>query len=112
MKKMSKSAFIVLAALMFLAVSITPTYAQDTAEKMGSKLKRGVVNIATGWIELFNQPRQIGQEEGFGAGATKGLFMGASWAVARTAIGVWDTGTFLFPIPADYEPILEPETLF
>ncbi len=79
--------------------------------QMGNKLRRGLINVATGWFEVFHQPHQVGQQEGYAAGATKGLLLGIGWAAARTVVGVWDVGTFLFPIPPNYESILEPETL-
>lgn len=113
MKKHHQTVLIAgITALVLLAVFASPVYAQDLASKMGNKLKRGVVNIATGWVELFNQPHKIGQEEGFGAGATKGVAMGIGWTVGRTVVGAWETVTFLFPIPSDYAPILEPEYVF
>ena len=102
-----------LTALVLLAVFVSPTYAaQELVGKMGNKLKRGVINIATGWVELFNQPHKVGQEEGFGAGATKGVALGIGWTVARTVVGAWDTATFLFPVPSDYAPVLDPEYVF
>lgn len=113
MLKMNKNAFIAcLTVLVLLTVYGSPSYAQDLIGKMGNKLKRGVINVATGWIEIFNQPHKVGQEEGFGAGATKGIALGIGWTVARTVVGVWDVGTFLLPIPADYASVLEPEYVF
>lgn len=102
-----------LTVLVLLVVYVSPTFAaQELVGKMGNKLKRGVINVATGWVELFNQPHKVGQEEGFGAGATKGVALGIGWTVARTVVGAWDVGTFLFPLPADYASVLEPEYVF
>lgn len=113
MKRYERNVFIVgLMVLVLLVVSIPSTYAQDTISKMGNKLKRGIVNVATGWAEIFHQPTKVGQEEGFGAGMTKGIALGIGWTVARTVVGAWETATFLFPIPSDYAPILEPEYIF
>ena len=113
MKKSHQNVLIAgVTALVLLTVFVSPSFAQETMSKMGNKLKRGVVNLATGWVELFNQPHKVGQEEGFGAGATKGVAMGIGWTVAREVVGAWDTVTFLFPVPADYAFVLDPEYVF
>jgi len=96
----------------FLVILVSPAYAEDLVGKMGNKLKRGVVNVVTGWVELFNQPRKVADTEGWGAGLTKGFALGVGWTVARTVVGAWDTVTFLFPVPSDYAPILDPEYVF
>ena len=102
-----------LTVIVLLTVFTLPTYAQgEVASKMGNKLKRGIINAVTGWVELFNQPYKVGQSEGFGAGATKGVALGIGWTVARTVVGAWDAGTFLFPIPPDYRSVLDPEYVF
>ena len=49
----------------FFAILVSPSYAQeDVVGSMGNKLKRGIVNIATGWVEIFNQPRTVAETEG------------------------------------------------
>ena len=113
MMKNKKNVFIAtITVFVLLAVFASPTYAQDTTmSKMGNKLRRGIINVATGWVELFNQPHKVGQAEGFGAGATKGVALGIGWTVAREVVGAWDVGTFLFPIPPDYRSVLDPETV-
>jgi len=99
--------------LTFLFILIGPAYAEgDLVGKMGNKLKRGVVNLVTGWVEIFNQPRQVAETEGWGAGLTKGVALGVGWTVARTVVGAWDTVTFLLPIPSDYASVLDPEYVF
>ena len=112
MRKNHKVFIAGLTALVLLAVVVSPSYAEELVGKMGNKLKRGVINVATGWVELFNQPHKVGQEEGFGAGATKGVALGIGWTVARTVVGAWDVATFLFPVPADYAAVLDPEYIF
>ena len=113
MKRQMNVLIVSLAILALLAVFATPTFADDgMASKMGNKLKRGIINAATGWVELFNQPHKVGQAEGFGAGATKGVALGIGWTIAREVVGAWDVATFLFPIPPDYKSALDPEYVF
>ena len=97
----------------FFVILVSPAYAEgDIVGKMGNKLKRGIVNVVTGWVEIFNQPRKVAETEGWGSGMTKGVALGVGWTVARTVVGAWDTVTFLFPIPSDYGPVLDPEYVF
>ena len=88
-------------------------YAQgDVIEKMGKKLGRGIVNVATGWIEIPRNIYDTSTESNPFLGITFGTLKGAGMAVVRTGAGAYDVATFLFPIPTDYEPILEPEFVF
>ena len=109
----SKAVIAAIALFAFSMILISPAYAQDDlAAKMGNKLKRGIVNVVTGWVEIFNQPKKVAETEGWGSGMTKGVALGIGWTVARTAVGAWDTATFLFPIPSDYVSVLDPEYVF
>ena len=80
-----------------------------SAQKMFRKLGRGATNIFTGWMEI---PKNISKQwraydpfTGFFVGGVEGV----AWGVGRTMVGVYDTVTFFLPIPADYEPLMEPE---
>lgn len=42
-------------------------------------------------------------------GLTIGLAKGLGMSVIRTGAGIYDAVTFPFPVPQDYEPLLEPE---
>ncbi|MDD4278172.1 exosortase system-associated protein, TIGR04073 family [Candidatus Sumerlaeota bacterium] len=84
-------------------------YRDDSAfAKMTQKLGRGVANIFTGVVEV---PKNISSEwrksdpvTGFFVGGAKGI----GWWGARTAVGIYDTVTFPMPVPANYEPLMEP----
>jgi len=82
---------------------------KSQADQMMHKLGRGLVNILTGWMEI---PKNIAEEwrktdpfTGFVMGTIKGI--GYGWA--RTIGGIYDVFTFPFPLPKDYEPLMEPE---
>ncbi len=79
------------------------------AEKFG----RGLTNLLTGWLELFNQPSQRSQQDGLAAGMTTGLGEGLIWTLLRTGAGVWDVvtwpGAMIIP---DAKPVIDPPTIF
>lgn len=100
--------------LCFIAVAL-PAFAQEgsVVEKMGKKLGRGLVNVVTGWIELPKNIYDTSVETNNPfMGITYGLVKGVGMTVVRTGAGVYDVATFLFPLPEDYEPLLEPEFVF
>lgn len=79
------------------------------AGKMVHKFSRGVMNVLTGWLEV---PYNIAETwkktdpfTGFVVGGIKGIF----WGWGRTCTGVYDIVTFPFPVPKDYQPLMEPE---
>lgn len=110
--------FACLAAVVFVfamgsafAGTETGTTAQDQSDtgKMMHKLGRGVTNVLTCWVEV---PRHIAIEwertdpvTGFILGTVKGT----GWGFTRLATGVYDTVTFVFPVPPGYVSLLEPE---
>jgi len=80
------------------------------------KFGRGVTNIATGWLELPFQVALTTEREGSLAGVSVGVLRGVAYGLGRTAMGFFETATFLFPnhvgekvLPAQlYGPILNP----
>lgn len=114
MKKGTKIAAIFVLILCIAAVAL-PAFAQEGSviEKMGKKLGRGIVNIATGWVELPKNIYDTSIETNNPLmGMTYGTLKGVGMTVVRTGAGAYDVVTFLFPLPEDYEPILEPEFVF
>ena len=107
----------VLAALVFVlmagatrAESANEIYRQQSdTQKMLHKLGRGITNVFTSWVEI---PRNVAIEwektdpaSGFVLGTVKGF----GWGFSRLATGVYDVFTFPYPVPRDYEPMMEPE---
>ena len=89
-----------------------PAYSEGTTDKSVRKLGRGLTNVATGWLELPMQISSGMSESGSVQGFFIGLGKGAVFTVLREAAGVYDTATFLFPIPSDYAPLMQPPTVF
>ena len=105
--KTMKILFVCMMVVAILGMA-TQCYAQDPAKKLG----RGVANILTGWVELPKNIYETSVEENVLSGLTMGLAKGVGMTIVRTGAGVYETVTFPFPIPEDYEPVLEPEYVF
>ena len=101
---------VLMVCLMVVAVlgMATQCYAQDPAKKLG----RGLANILTGWVELPKNIYDTSVEDNILVGLTMGLAKGVGMFIVRTGAGVYEAVTFPFPIPEDYQPVLEPEFVF
>lgn len=106
------------ATILFLAILLsgetvgaqTPTTngEQSPVYLSRDKLRRGLTNSTTGWLEI---PYKTFTQTLFGDRTPFedlfiGLTVGTVKAVERTAVGLFETATF--PIPG-YEPLIEPE---
>ena len=91
--------------LVLVLGSLTPAFAQD----IGHKLGRGLLNVATGWVEIPKGIRDGSQQENPVLGVTTGIFKGLGLGVLRTGVGAFDVVTFPIPWPKDYAPVYEPE---
>jgi putative exosortase-associated protein (TIGR04073 family) len=114
MAKGAKGIIVSLLILCLVALAL-PAFAQEGSviEKMGKKLGRGIVNIATGWVELPKNIYDTSVDTNNPLmGITYGTLKGLGMTVVRTGAGAYDTVTFLFPMPQDYSPILQPEFVF
>ncbi len=105
--KMTKALLVCLVVIAMIGVAAN-CYAQDPAKK----LARGVANVLTGWVELPKNIYETSVEENILSGLTMGLAKGIGMTIVRTGAGVYETVTFPFPIPEDYQPVLEPEFVF
>lgn len=102
---------VLLAAILACTASfvVAPAYCTDNPVK---KLGRGISNCLTSPLEIPNQMIKINEENGPVAGLTWGVVKGIGMAVARVAVGAYETATFPIPVPAYYDPIItEPEFL-
>ena len=82
-------------------------YAEENA---GSKLGRGLSNIATGWVEVPKQIYLTSRDKDPFYGLFYGGAKGITDGLLRTVTGIYDTTFFLLP-PYD-EAYLEPEFVF
>ena len=73
------------------------------------KLGRGVANTAMGILEVPTCIEETLREDGIVGAVTYGVIKGVARALLRTVVGIYETTSFLIPVPWQYEPILEPE---
>ncbi len=81
----------------------------ETGSLVVTKLFRGIVNAATGWMEIPKQMSLVWQDQGPGSGLTWGFIKGTGFAIARSVGGAYEIVTFPFPIPEEYRPIMQPD---
>lgn len=74
----------------------------------GGKLVRGLMNVATGWLELPNEIVNASNRHNVLVGATWGVVKGLGKSAVREVVGAYETITFPLPVPANYAPILRP----
>ena len=82
-------------------------FAQSPIRKLG----RGLANVLTGFLELPAGIVDAAEEEGYIAAVSYGVVKGLAMSLLRTGVGLYETVTFLIPLPFRYEPIIEPEFL-
>ncbi|MBX7246033.1 MAG: exosortase system-associated protein, TIGR04073 family [Candidatus Sumerlaeaceae bacterium] len=78
--------------------------------RMQTKLGRGLANVFTGVVEI---PKNISREwrkTDPATGVIVGGVKGVGWAATRMAVGAFETVTFPVPVPANYEPMMQPAT--
>ena len=95
--------------VLLLAASLAaPAYCGGPFRKLG----RGLANIATFPLELSNRIGKTHERAGLYEAMTYGLFEGIAMMSFRAMMGIYETATFLFPVPAGYEPILKDPEFF
>lgn len=108
MKKMTF--IIVFITLVFVSGNIC--FAEQP-DPRGAKLKRGAVNVFTGFLELPKQVRNEWRESENGPEKVGGLFgglvKGVVQAISRTGSGLWDVVSFNVDLPKGYEPLMKPD---
>jgi putative exosortase-associated protein (TIGR04073 family) len=75
----------------------------------GDKLGRGLSNIFFSIIEVPRNIHLTTEEQSLLAGWTVGFGKGLGYMVMRMGVGVYEVVTFPFPLPKDYEPVIQPE---
>ena len=79
------------------------TYSNKPINKLG----RGVINMATFWMEIPAEVAKVSKEKDPVAGATFGVVQGTITSVVRGLTGIYDTVTFM--IPSYSKPAMKPE---
>jgi len=72
-----------------------------------NKLERGIINMATFWMELPAEVAKVSKEQDPAAGATVGVVNGVIISAVRGATALYDTATF--PVASYSKPAMKPE---
>ncbi len=72
-----------------------------------NKLERGIINMATFWLELPAEVAKVSKEQDPAAGATVGVVNGVCTSAVRGATAIYDTATFF--VPSYTKPAIKPE---
>jgi putative exosortase-associated protein (TIGR04073 family) len=72
-----------------------------------NKLERGVINLATFWMELPAEVAKVSNEQDPAAGVTVGVVNGVITSAIRGVTAIYDTATF--PVPSYTKPVMKPE---
>lgn len=98
---MNKKHLFIACVLSSALLSAVPAYAeeQDYLSGFTSKLSQGLLNTATGFIELPKNIINISYDENVFVGLTWGLVRGALHTASRTVVGIAELITS--PIPTD-----------
>ena len=99
------------AAIGALALSalLLPAAASAEENTAARKAGRGLASMTLGFLEVPGNVVQESRTNGIASGMTVGLAMGVGKLVARELVGVYEFVTAPFPIPANFEPVLQPE---
>ncbi|MEW5759071.1 MAG: exosortase system-associated protein, TIGR04073 family [Candidatus Omnitrophota bacterium] len=77
------------------------------------KLGRGLQNITIGFpFQLFKDVEDTYKQDGVVAAGTAGAIKGLAKGTIRLFTGLYETLTFIFPIPEDYKPIMNDPEFF
>jgi len=72
-----------------------------------NKLERGIINMATFWMEIPAEIAKVSKEQDPALGVTVGAVNGVIISAVRGATGVYDTVTF--PVASYSKPAMKPE---
>lgn len=106
-----KTKFIIVLLITVIVVGLC-NFACAEENNAFNKLGRGLINTATGWLEIPKKIYNISKNDNLFLGITIGTFKGLGWGISRTAVGIYEIITFPFPIPEGYKPIIDPEFVF
>ncbi len=111
LRKQIVTSLIIVVAIVMATVPALAIDPGQYASGAGAKLGRGVLNTATGWGEIPKQTIIGSREEGV-LGGVEGFFKGIGFGVARTLAGAFEIATFWAPVPDQFEPVMQPATVF
>jgi putative exosortase-associated protein (TIGR04073 family) len=101
---MKKVLIVVIISAFILSIA-GPGYGQTAFKKLG----RGVVNLVTCAGEVPDNVMTTYHESGVFDALGLGLCKGFTLMIVRGFLGLYETVTFLFPLPEDYQSVIQPD---
>jgi len=121
MKKYRMLFAVLLVGMSGVAIAEAQVEAAKLRGSAAKKLTRGMVNVVTAPLEIahdVSMHSQRGIQQGqypvtaIPEGLVKGVFTGLVQTLRRLAAGTYDVVTFPFEVPANYESLVQPPTVF
>ena len=106
---LARSTACVAVAALALATALLPALARADEQTAARKLGRGLAGLTLGFLEVPGNIVQETRTNGVISGMTVGLAMGAGKLVVRELVGAYEFLTAPLPLPAGFEPVLQPE---
>jgi putative exosortase-associated protein (TIGR04073 family) len=100
----SATRLMVLLPFLVFSFASSAMAAENYGAKVGEKLGSGIVNVATGWIEIPKNIINTSRDSNLGIGATWGLVKGIGNTIGRTLVGAGELATFFIPTPELVHP--------
>ena len=92
-----------------LAVALLAFPVSAEAQSAARKAGRGLAGMTCGFLEVPGNVVQTYRERGPAWGFTLGFVQGLGMIVVRELVGVYEFVSAPFPLPAGFEPVIQPE---
>ena len=92
-----------------LAVALLAFPVSAEAQSAARKAGRGLAGMTCGFLEVPGNVVQTYRERGPVWGFTLGFVQGLGMIVVRELVGVYEFVSAPFPLPAGFEPVIQPE---
>ena len=96
-------------AVAALAVALLAYPVNAEAQSAARKAGRGLAGMTCGFLEVPGNVVQTYRERGPVWGFTLGFVQGLGMIVVRELVGVYEFVTAPFPLPAGFQPVIQPE---
>jgi putative exosortase-associated protein (TIGR04073 family) len=94
--------------ILLAALLLVPAGKADAHGDPWVKLGRGLNNAVFGFLEIPNQVAEAARMRPWPQAIAEGLFKGLFYGTMRTGAGVYETATFLVPLPREYAAVMDP----
>jgi putative exosortase-associated protein (TIGR04073 family) len=92
-----------------VAAALLPGVALAAEQSAARKAGRGLAAMTCGFLEVPGNIVAETRSRGYAWGFTLGFATGLGKIVVRELVGVYEFVTAPFPVPAGYQPIIQPE---